>query len=96
MKAMDHKEANSIIRHKMCECAGIEFDTVTWNDGSHLKLKWTPIQRADFIDWFTDEIVKNSPFRKAVSRYPALTKTKKWAHKLAIWFDFQYGFSLQV
>jgi len=94
MKAMDHKEANSIIRHKMCEIAGIEFDTVTWDDGSHLKLKYSRAQSQQFIDWMVNELVKNASFRNAVARYPSIVKSKKWALKLAESFEANYGFSV--
>ena len=85
-------EAIEEIKRKMCELAGYDYEDVLWSDGSHLKLKWAEEQENEFKVWFVQKCTTDSKFRREISKYDALVKSKKYAQKMADEFVFQYGF----
>lgn len=89
----NNPQTHEVIKRKMCECAEIDYDTVNWHDGSHLKLTWNHDQMSSFVDWMANEIHKNASFRKAVAKYPALAKSKSASLAIAKSFEAQYGFA---
>lgn len=83
-----------IVLHKMCEIAGIDFDTVNWQDSSHHKLEWTKEQESEFIKWFANELNTSKLLRESICKYPSLVKGKYRSQKFSSGFTMNYGFRL--
>ena len=83
------------ILQKMCEFAGVRYDDVNWNDGSHMLIEIDKEQDDKFVQWLADRIKNDAQFRRSISKYPNLVKTKKGSMKLALEFDNQFGFKLK-
>ena len=79
---------------KMCEYANIDFESVNWQDGSHLKLEWTKEQEESFRQWMVNELMTSRLYRQAITQYPNLAKGKFRATKVANEFIWNYGFKI--
>lgn len=83
------------ILRKMCEMNGYNFDNITWNNGTHLKLPYTtPTSENEMIDWLTDYLysLKISDIRKIIDYPHTIYRRKKECRKFANNFIFMYGF----
>jgi hypothetical protein len=92
---MSRLTAISTVKHKMCEHAQVDYNTVNWYDGSHHKLTWTQEQENEFKKWFINELLSSAIFRRALTRFPSLVKGKYHATKYANEFVFNYGFGIR-
>jgi hypothetical protein len=88
-------EQLEIILQKMCGIAKIDYELVSFSDGSHLKLEWSSEQCSDFKNWLSNEIISNKFIRKCVCAFPSLCRGKKRAHEVSSWFVFQHGFKIK-
>ena len=84
------------ILRKMCEFGGVDFDSVNFQDGSHLRIEWTQKQENEFRDWLALEIRTNKWMRNYLARGPELAKKKYYALKIANEFVFVYGFKIRI
>lgn len=79
----------------MCEFAGVKYEDVNWNDGSHLLIEIDKEQDDKFVQWFADRVRNDSKFRRSISKYPNLIKTKARSMSIALEFNNNFGFNVR-
>lgn len=94
---MKTNEYMDVILHKMCEFAGVNFETTNFNDNSYLEIPYSKKGNyVKFIKWLSDYLysLKISEL-KHIAKYPyILHKRKKKCMDFAKNFESYHGFKL--